>query len=243
MHTLSHSPFPANTTSKQMPDTRPIYGRFLLPVILAVAAAAALSIDLPVAMNLRHWNDEASPSFNRSIGAYLGYFDIFEPFGHGIGVALVLLAIHQLDPARRWAMPRVLACALASGGAADLLKMMLARMRPNDIPLGFDGSIWATFGEWLPMLRNASGMQSFPSAHTATAAGMAIALVWLYPQGRFFFTLLVVMVGCQRVVSRAHFPSDVLTGAATGCLVATLLLYVGRLPVWFERLESHWRGK
>jgi membrane-associated phospholipid phosphatase len=240
MHTLSHPPFQANSTSHVMPDTRPVSRRFLLPAVLVAAALAASSVELPISMQLRRWSDEASPSYNRSICAYLGYFDIFEPFGHGLGVALVLLAVHQLDPKRRWAIPRVLACALAAGGAADLLKMGLARTRPNSLPLDFSGSAWATFGQWFPVLRNASDFQSFPSAHTATAAGLAAALIWLYPQGRFLFTMLVVMVGCQRIVSRAHFPSDVLIGAATGCLVATLFLYVGRLPVWCDRLESRW---
>ena len=92
------------------------------------------------------------------------------------------------------------------------------------------------------MLSDQSGLQSFPSAHTATAAGLAAALIWLYPQGRLLFTLLAVLVGCQRIVSGAHFPSDVLVGAAAGCLVATFFLHVGRLPVWFDRWEAHWRS-
>jgi membrane-associated phospholipid phosphatase len=241
MHTLRHPPLQANTICHDMPDSRPISRRFLLIALLALAAVTALSVDLPISMKLRSWNDHASAAYDNDIHAYLGYFDMFEPFGHGLGVALVLLALHQLDPARRWAMPRVLVCALAAGGAADLLKMTLARTRPNSIPLDFAGSVWATFGEWLPMLRNASDFQSFPSGHTATAAGLAAALIWLYPQGRFFFMLLVALVGCQRIVSGAHFPSDVLSGAATGCLVSTLFLHVGRLPVWFDCWESHWR--
>jgi membrane-associated phospholipid phosphatase len=210
---------------------------------LAVAAVAVLSVDLPVAMQLRQWNDKAGAAYNKDVHAYLGYFDIFEPFGHGIGVLLVLVVLHQLDPARRWAMPRVAACALAAGGAADLLKMMIVRSRPNDVPLDFPGSVWDTFGRWLPMLSGQSGSQSFPSAHTATAAGLAAALIWLYPQGRWLFTMLVVLVGCQRIVSGAHFPSDVLNGAAAGCLAATFFLYVGRLPVWFDGWESRWRTK
>ncbi len=93
------------------------------------------------------------------------------------------------------------------------------------------------------MLSGQSGLQGFPSAHTATAAGFAAALIWLYPQGRLLFTVLAVLVGCQRIVSGAHFPSDVCFGAAAGCLAATFFLYVGRLPVWFDRLESRWRAK
>lgn len=243
MHTLRHPPLHAKTTLKHMPDSRPIFRRFLLTAVLALTVVATFGIDLPVAMKLRHWNDKASASFNKAVHAYLGYFDIFEPFGHGIGVVLVLLALHQLDPKRRWAIPRVFLCAMASGGAANLLKMALARTRPNSLPLNYAGTVWETFGQWFPVLRNASDFQSFPSAHTATAAGLAAALIWLYPQGRFLFTLLVILVGCQRIVAGAHFPSDVLAGAATGCLVSTLFLYVGRLPIWFDGWESRWRAK
>jgi membrane-associated phospholipid phosphatase len=243
MHTVSHPPCQANTTSAAMPQRRPIFRRFLLPLLLVLAAIAAFGIDLPVSMALRHWNDKACPQFNENIHANLGYFDIFEPFGHGIGVVLVLLMLHQLDPARRWAIPRVAACAAAAGGAADLLKMTIIRFRPNDIALDFSGSVWKTFGDWLPMFGGQSGLQSFPSAHTATAAGLAAALIWLYPQGRLLFTTLAVLVGCQRIVSGAHFPSDVCAGAAAGCLAATFLLHIGRLPVWFDRWESHWQGK
>jgi membrane-associated phospholipid phosphatase len=243
MHTVRHPPIRANTTSAAMPDCRPVFRRFLLPLLLALAAVTAFSVDLPVAMRLRHWNAEASPQFNKDVHAYLGYFDNFEPLGHGLGVLFVLLALHQLDPARRWAIPRVAACALAGGGAADLLKMLIVRTRPNDLPLDFSGPVWATFKGWLPMLSGQSGSQGFPSAHTATAAGLAAALIWLYPQGRWLFTLLAVLVGCQRITSGAHFPSDVCAGAAAGLLAAMLLLYVGRAPGWFDHWESRWRGE
>jgi membrane-associated phospholipid phosphatase len=218
-----------------MPKTCRNCRGFLLPVLLALAVAAALRIDVPIALAFRHWNNVAV------IHAYFGYLDYFELFGHGLGVALVLVMLHQLDPGRRWAIPRVLACALAAGGAADLLKMVLLRIRPYDLSLGFDGSVWATFGRWWPMFGGNSGTQSFPSAHTASAAGLAAALIWLYPNGRWLFTMFAVLVGCQRIVSGAHYPSDVLVGAATGCLVAMLLLHVGWLPVWFSRWEAPWQ--
>jgi membrane-associated phospholipid phosphatase len=224
-----------------MSCNRPHFRRFLLPASLALAAAAALAIDLPVASKFKQWND---PGISPTIHAYLGYFDTFEPFGHGLlGAALVVLALHQLDPSRRWAIPRLLACALTAGGAADLLKMLVVRVRPNEFAFTFDGSVWTTFGSWLPLLRVGSQWQSFPSGHVATAAGLAAALVWLYPNGRLLFPLLAVLVGCQRIVSGAHYPSDVLMGAATGCLVALLLLKIGRAPIWFARWEDRWRAK
>ena len=163
---------------------------------------------------------------------------MFELFGHGLGVVLVVLILHQLDPGRRWAIPRVLACALAAGVAADLLKMTVMRCRPYDLPFPFAGSVWETFGQWWPLLSGGSESQSFPSAHTATAVGLAAALIWLYPQGRLLFTVLAVLVGCQRVAVGAHYPSDVLVGAAVGCLVAALLLRIGPLPALVRQLGA-----
>jgi membrane-associated phospholipid phosphatase len=224
-----------------MPNANRHCREFLLPAILALTAFAALSVDLRVAATLTDWR--ATKWHDRwVVRDYLGYFDMFEPFGHGLGLALALLALHQLDPGRRWAIPRVFLCAAGSGGAANLLKMALARSRPEDALNHLADSVWATFhlDPWPPLWRVTSEWQSFPSAHTAQAVGLAAALIWLYPQGRWFFGLLAVLVGCQRIASMAHFSSDVLFGAAVGCLVATLVLRVGRLPAWFDRWESGW---
>jgi membrane-associated phospholipid phosphatase len=218
----------------------PGHRRFILSAILALAAVAALSIDVPVVMAIRHWTDPASAQRNRTIDNYFAHIDVFETFGHGAGVLLILFMVHQLDPARRWAIPRLAACAFASGGAADLVKLLLARTRPYDLPLGFHDSVWATFHQWFPGFSDQGGLQSFPSAHTATAVGLAAGLIWLYPQGRTLFIALAVLVGCQRITARAHFPSDVCFGAALGAAISTLLLYAGPLPALFARWESRW---
>ncbi len=202
---------------------------------LALAAAAALTVDMPIAQAIRNWGQ--SPT----IHSLLGCMNMFELFGHGLGVVVLLLALHQLDPDRRWAIPRVLACALAAGGLADLLKMIVLRIRPYECAL--DGTVWSTFGQWFSALGAGSAGQSFPSAHTATAVGFAAALTWLYPQGRLLFLLLAILVGCQRITCGAHYLSDVLIGAAAGCLVAQFFLKVSRLPAWFDQWEERWRSK
>ncbi len=129
-----------------MSDLTPYRRGVLLPAVFLLAAAAALLVDLPVAAalgQLKH--DVATSEAARCWVAYLGYLDPFELFGHGMGVVLIVLALHQLDPGRRWAIPRVLACALAAGVAADLLKMIIMRHRPYDPAFPLPGSVWSTF--------------------------------------------------------------------------------------------------
>jgi membrane-associated phospholipid phosphatase len=47
-----------------------------------------------------------------------------------------------------------------------------------------------------------------------------------------------MLVGCQRIVAGAHYPSDVLLGAAIGSFVAAVFLDFGRLARWFDRWEG-----
>jgi membrane-associated phospholipid phosphatase len=206
-----------------------------LPVVLLLAAVAALAVDVPIARAFRDWN--LSPA----IHSYLGLFDRFEVFGHGMGVAVLLIALHQLDPKHRWAIPRLIACAAGAGMAANLVKLLIFRTRPHGCSL--DCNVWSTFGQWFSALGVGNVGQSFPSAHTATAVGFAAGLTWLYPQGRLLFCTLTILVGCQRIVCGAHYLSDVLIGAAVGCLVAQFVLKIGRLPAWFDQWESRWRTK
>ena len=121
----------------------------------------------------------------------------------------------------------VLACVAFSGLAANGAKMLLARTRPW--AFDFQGDVWTTFGT--DGCRWAAPAQSLPSGHTATAAGLALALMVLYPRGRGLFLMLVVLVACQRMECGAHYLSDVLGGAAVGCLTVACCL---RLMRWFS---------
>ena len=200
-------------------------------MVLGLAGVAAFAVDLPVARSF----------LTPALFKYRSHLNIFEVFGHGIGALLIVWAIYLLDPGRRWAIPRVLACALAAGGAADLLKFMILRVRPYKIP--FPPTVWKSFHQWFPFMSGTSVEHSFPSAHTATAVGLAAALIWLYPRGRPLFIVLAVLVGCQRIVSGCHYTSDVLIGAAAGCFVSVWFLHTGLLPGWFDRWEARWRTK
>jgi membrane-associated phospholipid phosphatase len=216
-----------------------------LTIPLAFAGAAVLALQVDCAVSQWWMNCLKTPTypswFHHLLKTVCDLFGVFENFGHGMGVAAIVLTIFILDPARRWGLPRVLLCAFGAGLAADGVKLLLARTRPH--AFGFAGDVWATFGTWLPGTSVDSNGQSFLSAHTATAVGFAAGLAWLYPRGRWLFPLFAVLVGCQRIQSGAHFLSDVLAGAALGSLIALAFLKCGLLPGWMDRLECVMRGE
>ena len=200
--------------------------RFVLPLLFVAAAAVALAVDCPLAQ----WCvDKNCPRFLRRLCA------VSEPFGNGLGVLLVALAIYILDPVRRGKLARVLAMSLGAGVAANGLKLLVARIRPRHFD--FSGTFQDTFIRWLPLGAGGSARQSFPSAHAATAVGLAIGLGWLYPRGRWLFAALAVLVACQRMEGGSHYLSDTFVGVAIGWVVAMPFLYNAWLAAQFDRLE------
>lgn len=199
----------------------------LAAAILVVAAIAAFHVDCSVA---QWFKLRQGPRYFHDLSA------ICELFGRAECVLLVAILIWRLDPARLWAIPGLATTALLSGLAADGVKMLIARARPHHFD--FLGSVWSSFGPWLPLGSLGSPNQSFPSAHTATATGLAIALMVVYPSARGLFCMAPILVAYQRMDCGAHFFSDVLCGAAAGCLVAAVAIRAG----WLDRqyAEAFW---
>jgi membrane-associated phospholipid phosphatase len=207
---------------------RPNAWRLVIPTVLIAVGCAALAVDMPLA----RWFDARSlPGFFKKS------FDLAEVFGHGQGVAAILLTIWILSPQLRSRLPRVICCAYLSGLAADVLKLFLARSRPNTIDFSAMHSVWKTFGTWLPFF-SSSGQQSFISAHTATAIGLALGLFWLLPRGKWLFGFFALLVALQRIAGPYHFASDTFWGAAIGWLVASAFLPGGWLASRFDQVES-----
>lgn len=185
-----------------------------LPLGLLVAVLLSFAIDLPVAGIARQGTHP------RWISELL---ENAEPFGHGIGATLIVIGVFILDPLRRRFIGPLLAGSLGAGLMANVAKLAVIRSRPRSIDR-LPETVWSTFGGlWSGSAGN--GAQSFPSAHTATAVGLAVMLSAFYPRGRWYFTGLAILVGLQRIQCSAHFPSDVFAGAivgwctATGCLI------------------------
>jgi membrane-associated phospholipid phosphatase len=121
---------------------------------------------------------------------------------------------------------RMATTAFAGGLMANLIKETLVdRVRPRAADLGAAVSSLATFGDSIAAnIASHSDANSFPSGHAATAAGFAAALSWKYPRGTWLFVALATAASAQRIASSAHYPSDVLLGAAVGLVGAAFLL-------------------
>ena len=208
------------------PSARPLHVWLTVPAALAVLAGLAIAADFAVARFGR------SPSFPHIVREVLNNV---EPFGHAVGVAVVGLAAFALDRQRRPYLPRILWGAIGAGLAADLVKTCVSRYRPRDLQV-LAGSVLDTFRGGSPIANGLSMNHSFPSAHTAVAVAFAVMLSHYYPKGRTLFAALAVLVASHRVVSNAHFLSDVCVGALVGWLFANACL---RAPLsLFDRIEE-----
>jgi membrane-associated phospholipid phosphatase len=202
-------------------------------VTLACLGGLALSIDVDVARWCKtgHLPKEL-----------LRFLNFSEVFGHGLGVGTLLVAAAVLDPslAGRRVMPRLgrlplspdwarmVAATFAGGIMANVIKeLAVDRVRPRAADLTAAASAFATFGNTLAThVASHADVNSFPSGHSATAAGLAAALAWKYPRGTGLFAVLAASAAAQRVATSAHYPSDVLFGAALG--LACAAIFVGK---------------
>jgi membrane-associated phospholipid phosphatase len=186
-------------------------------VLFAMLLVAGL-LAVPVELSLMRWLRDHPPR-----GDMRRFIALCEAFGYVPTVALIILTAGVLDARGRRVVYRLALSAFGAGAAANLVKAMIARQRPLSVEAA---SAWNSFCGWLPVWRLehwSHATQSFPSAHTATAVGLALAVA--YPRGRGVFALLAVLVGLQRVLAQAHFPSDVLFGAALAVLVHAVCEY------------------
>ncbi len=207
--------------------------RYWIAIALILLTVPALAIDRPLA---RLCENHGLPGDLRK------GLNLVEAFSHGIGVALICVAVFVLDRARRRFLWRLAACPLIAGIMGNLGKCLIARARPSAFDLS--QPIMESFGTWLPFLFLADWdhpWQSFPSGHTATAAGFAVGLTWMYPHGRVLFVALTVLAAMQRMAESAHYLSDTLGGAAVGLFAATLICdhrIGGRIYDRLERCDS-----
>lgn len=167
--------------------------------------------------------------------------EAIQQYGQGVSSCLIALVIWLQDPRQRRRLADWLAAVLVCGVIVNAMKMLVGRPRPQfDDPWRFLGP----FGQY-PIGRNmgvhhawefwediSSRLWSMPSSHTAYACIMAVFIGTVYPRLRGLALAVALLVGLGRVITTAHYPTDVIVGAALG-------LIVGRLAVrgrWGQRV-------
>ncbi len=140
-------------------------------------------------------------------GAIGGPLELIQPLGT-LGAGLILTALVAVVTLRPRATLAVLIASLAAWRLDNIVKDLIERPRPpgvlHDVTLRDDAA--TGFG--------------FPSGHTTAAFALAAVLHPLLPsRWRWVGWLLAVAVGIGRIYVGAHFPVDVLGGAALGVAV------------------------
>lgn len=140
-------------------------------------------------------------------------------YGQAVCTFIAAVLIWQLDD-RRGRAKCVIATLLATALIANSLKLMTGRIRPNRLD-----AVAVAHGSTSRLERSShvSDHESFPSAHAAAAAALTVTLSRFYPRGRGVFWSLTIACAAQRVLSRAHWISDVIAGIALGYIVAKLV--------------------
>lgn len=207
--------------------------------LLAVGSAGTLAVDTSVSRELRNWGLP---------GDVAKAIRLSEAFAHGFGATAILGAVWLVAIQRRSAVWFAVLVTALSGVTANGLKSCFVRIRPYATPQivvesasNADGRPSAERGQAAtgekqvvaPSFWDAR-QRSFPSGHTATAWGLAIGLSLVFPRGMWLFGILACMASLQRLTSGAHFPSDVLAGAAIAFACSAILL---SLPITRRLLE------
>lgn len=132
------------------------------------------------------------------------------------------------DTWRRWRrrLDYLVGCVACSGLAAVVIKIFCGRPRPKMF-FGHDQYAFSFF-------QFSARMWSFPSGHTTTIFAAMTGCFFLAPRRWYLWFPLAVLVAAGRVVTGAHFPSDVLAGAFLGTATSILLRDYFRRRHWLD---------
>ena len=73
--------------------------------------------------------------------------------------------------------------------------------------------------------KNTKG-KSFPSRHTASAAVIAMTLLYVNIPVGIVFLAIALLIGISRICARVHFPRDVAAGYLYSVIMSVLFFYI-----------------
>jgi membrane-associated phospholipid phosphatase len=194
--------------------------RFAEPAGYIVAAGLAmLFLDQPLA-----W---ACWSLPEAVHAVARWLSLLASFPFALGLCMVLVAVYfirvfALGKTRPSSLYPVFIAMSVMGTwfLSHVSKMLFGRMRPLMLfEYGQYGFTW---------FRSGYDYNSFPSGHAAIAFGLWLALAALRPKYRLLFVAAAVLLASTRVLTAAHFLSDVVFSALLATATIETLLVVFR---------------
>jgi undecaprenyl-diphosphatase len=128
-----------------------------------------------------------------------------------LALGLVVWIARERTRALKWTVALILSVALTDLFSYRIVKANFERARPPQANVQV-----VVRGE------THTG-NSFPSNHSANMFAVAMAISGASPLASIPFFIAALLIGYSRVYVGAHFPMDVLGGAAIGILMATLV--------------------
>lgn len=196
------------------------------------AAAAVLMVMVAAAWQMVLFDTSAAAAVRHLPQWLVRTLDEMTDFGRSsvflwpIAIVLLELAVIAALESRR--LNRLVVAALSvrlsyiflaiglPGLFVAIVKRLIGRVRPP-----VDGRIGDTFTYEPFAWKIASA--SMPSGHATTAFAAAFAIGSLWPGARPYLVVYAVVIAISRVAISAHYPSDVLVGAAVGLAGAYLV--------------------
>jgi membrane-associated phospholipid phosphatase len=141
-------------------------------------------------------------------------------YGQSVCTPVAALLVWRLDPSKPVQKAiLIVATVLLASLSCTIVKRLLGRVRPGRPDAGkFLGPSW----------KHANYREAFPSSHSACAVALSAMLAAFYPQAAGVFWTLAIICAVLRYLLDAHWPSDVVGGAAVGYGLAWAALALSR---------------
>ena len=224
---ISQDRAPVSITHHPSPITHHIPGQFcrLVPLVCSFIAL------ILVFVGLVDW-DVPLTRFVRSLYPPVGsvpnpwlvqFSDLGDRLGKGeslVLLSLLLLAVGYGLKRPQWkdaGWQSLIAHGLVAV-VANIVKHVIGRPRPKFMHAGNL--------ELSPA--GGSGWDSFPSGHAAAAIAVATVLAAKFPRARWPILVAAVAIAASRIVRGSHYLTDVVGGAALGCVMGAIAVHPWR---------------